>query len=270
MSDRSRPQWVKLGRELRRLRIQAGLTQTQLGKRVMLSYGTISGLERGVRGTNPEHLAQLDQALSTEGALSRMWEGMNAFSGLAEWARQVTALQQDATEIRQFSPLLIPGLLQTEEYARAIIRTGRPSSSAEELEERVRARIERQRIFASDRPPLMTTVLDESVLRRPIGGRETMARQIEHLLHMAEAARVTVQIVPLDCTRHPGLDGAFSLFTSPGRGQVAHTETRFESSLIEAPEDVADYARVFEDLRGAALPVEASHELISTALGELR
>ncbi|MDA2805108.1 helix-turn-helix domain-containing protein [Nocardiopsis suaedae] len=270
MTDRSRPQWVKIGRELRRLRLQAGMTQTQLGKRVMMSYGTISGLERGVRGTKPEHLAQLDQALSTDGTLTRMWEGLNTYSGLPEWFQGVAVLEQEATEIREYSPLLIPGLLQTEEYARAIIQIGQPSNTYEEIDEQVQARLERQKVHSASRPPLMTAVLDEAVLRRPIGGREIMSRQLEHLLEMVATSHVTVQVVPLDCSHHPGLDGTFSLFTTPERGRVAYTETRIAGTLVEAAQDVSDYTRVFEELRGAAFPVTTSCSLISTALGELR
>ncbi|ASU86177.1 XRE family transcriptional regulator [Nocardiopsis gilva YIM 90087] len=269
MADRSRPQWVRIGRELRRLRLQAGLTQDELAKRLNMSYGTISGIERGVRGTTREVLAQIDHLLSTGGSLQRMWEALNSYNGLPEWFRGVAELERESSEIREYHPLLIPGPLQTEAYIRTILRIGSPALTDEEIEEQVRGRLDRQAILTSERPPILIVVLDETVLRRPFGGRETMGRQLEHLLMVGERPRVTIQVVPIATHLHPGLDGAFHLFTVPHRGQVLYTETRNAGNPVEDPDAIADYTRVFGELRGAALPEATSRDLIASAIGEL-
>jgi transcriptional regulator with XRE-family HTH domain len=163
MDDRrTRPQWVKLGREMRRLREKAGLTQSQLGKQLSMSYGAISGIERGVRGTKPEYLARIDRILSTEGALYGMWQAMSDGHGIASWSRDAADLEKGARAIQICQPLLIPGLLQSEGYMRAVMAFDQTGGTKAEAQEGVDARLKRQQVLAEDPKPEMWAIFDET------------------------------------------------------------------------------------------------------------
>lgn len=219
-------------------------------------------MERGVRGTKADYLDQIDQVLNTGGQVRQLWERATGSNAFPEWFRDIEQLQRKASEIREYHPLLVPGLLQCEAYARTIIRLGNPTSSAAEIDEQVRARMSRQTLLASDRPPLLLVALDEMVLRRPFGGPETMVRQLDHLLEVSEQPHVVVQAVPLATEYHPGLDGAFTLITVPGQAEILFLETRISGTPVDDPEGVQEYSRVFGELRGVALPPVASRELM--------
>jgi hypothetical protein len=142
-----------------------------------------------------------------------------------------------------------------------------------QVEELVQARIARQELLWNDNPPRVFVVLDESVLIRPVGGREIMSRQLESLLSASEtSAHVVVQVVPMSTAPHPGLDGSFQLIKlpEPQKGQVLVLETRVSGAPEDSPEHVGEYAQAFEDLRAAALPPAASRDLIRKAQGELQ
>ena len=127
-------------------------------------------------------------------------------------------LERAASEIWVYHPLMVPGLLQTEEYAAHILRVSHPlGHSSREIEELVRGQMERKAIFDQERPPRLIVVVDEGVLRRPTGGREVMRRQIGHLLQESSRPFVSIQVVPYDSEHHPGLSNGFALFTVPGR-----------------------------------------------------
>jgi transcriptional regulator with XRE-family HTH domain len=270
MDDRrTRPQWVKLGREMRRLREKAGLTQSQLGKQLSMSYGAISGIERGVRGTKPEYLARIDRILSTEGALYGMWQAMSDGHGIASWSRDAADLEKGARAIQICQALLIPGLFQTENYMRAVIASGQTVDTQEEIEEGVQARLRRQEIIAGDNPPLVQAVLDETVLRRPVGGATTMSDQLTKLLKLSQWPRLAIQVVPVSTGYYPALDGVFHLYTLHDRREALYTETKVSSLVVEDPHDVDMYKRAWGEARGLALPPHESRALMEQIRGEL-
>lgn len=263
MDDRRvKPQWVKLGREMRRLREKAGLTQAQLGNQLSMTYGAISSIERGIRGTKPEYLARIDRVLSTEGALYGMWQAMSDGHGLASWFQDAADFEKSARAIHICQALLIPGLFQTEEYMRAVIASGQTADTEEEIEERVEARLKRQQVLNGDNKPLVQAVIDETVLRRPVGGRKTVTAQLAHLAAESTKPRVTIQVVPLNTGYYPALDGVFHLYTLHDRREVLYMETKVASTVVEDPVDVDKYKRAWSEARGFALPPEASRELI--------
>lgn len=270
MTKKAKPQWVRFGHELRRWRDQAGLTQDQLGKLVSISYGLVSAFERGVQAPKREHVERIDHALSTGGALFRMWEVAGKGTGLATWFRGLATLMQQATERRDYCPMLIPGLLQTEDYARTILRAGQSAFTHAEIENQVAARMERQSVLSSPRPPHLVEVLDEAVLRRPIGGREIMGKQLERLLELTDESRAAIHVIPLDTEHPPGLSEAFSLFTVPERGQIVYMETRMSATAQDDPTVVVEYTNHFGNLLGAALPRPASRKLIESIRGEFQ
>ncbi|GAA4925922.1 helix-turn-helix transcriptional regulator [Streptomonospora halophila] len=262
------PLWLRFGRQLRWMREQAGVSQDQLAKALNVSPSMLSAMERGTRGTKSEYLDQIEQVLNTGGQVRQLWERVTGSNAFPEWFRDIEQLQRRASEIREYHPLLVPGLLQSEEYARAIIRLGYPTSSTSEIDEQVKARIGRQAILASDRPPLLLVVLDEMVLRRPFGGSATMTCQLDHLLGLSDQPHVVVQVVPFATEQHPGLDGAFTLMTLPGQSEILYLETRISGTPVDETDGVQEYSRVFGELRGAALPPKASRELIGKIRGE--
>lgn len=253
----------RFGADVRKSREQAGLSQSQLARSALTSQSMVSALEGGRKTTGREQIARLDAALSTEGALLRRWENLNRGDGFPDWFRGIVPVEREASEIKEYQPLVIPGLLQTEDYARASIRQGRPTDTNGEIDDLVRARMERQEILRAERGPRLRVVVEEHVLRRPIGGRATMRTQLDHLHEISARPRIGVYVVPMSTEAHPGQDGAFMLFTVPGKGSVSYTETRVSGSPMDDPDTVADYVGVFGELCMVALPPAPSRALMT-------
>ncbi|MFC7331454.1 helix-turn-helix domain-containing protein [Marinactinospora rubrisoli] len=270
MSDMVRPQWARLGREIRRLRKQAGLSQGQLGKSILVSHGMISAIERGVRGVRPEHVERIDQVLSTGGALTLMWDAISRSHDVPDWFRDVASLEKTATEIREYHPVLVPGLLQTEDYARAVVRSGRPADTDVEIDGIVEARMDRKSIFRKDRPPYHLVVLDEMVIRRPVGGHQTMRDQLGRLLEVSADSRVVIQIIPFATTHHPGLSGPFRLLQDTNGNDVLYVEHAVSGMYVENRELLQECVRVYGELRAVALRPGESRALIEKAMDEFQ
>ncbi|MFW5416331.1 helix-turn-helix domain-containing protein [Nocardiopsis sp. CNT-189] len=259
----------KFGREVRRLRKRAGLTQGQLAERIPLAQSMVSDIEAGKKATQPGHIARIDSLLGAKGSLNDYWQTLDGGAGFDEYFQDVVPLQQRAEQIREYNPLLVPGLLQVEEYTWATLRAGSSIPTDAQIEAQVRARIERQSLLERADSPFFIVVLDEAALRRPIGGAETMLKQLDHLLNASSRTRVAVQVVPMATEAHPALDGGFQILDIPEQHPILYLETRVTGNCIEASEPVETYIRLFEALRGVALPEAASRELITKIRGEL-
>lgn len=254
---------IRFGSELRKKRMHAGLTQSQLARAVPMAQSHLSSIELGKKGISGEQVERLDRVLSADGLLVARWHDLHERQdGYAAWFAGTAQLERVATDIKINNPLLVPGLLQTEEYARAIIGFGDRSASSAEVEEQVRGRLERQTILQAERGPLLTVVLDESVLRRRLGGNGIMKGQIERLVEVSELPRTTIQVVEMTSAYQPGLDGPFHVFTVPEQGQLVYTETRSAGYPVDDEESVQDYLGVFGELRGVALSPEGSRALM--------
>ena len=177
--------------ELRAARTKSGLTRNDLGARLNYSGSLVSLVETMARVPTLEFARRLDEMLGTPGTFERMQEHLRA-APFPAWFRDWLGAEQEAISLRSFEPLVVPGLLQTEDYARAVLRT-RIKVTDEEIDEMVSARIERQSILAQDKPPLLWSIVDEDVLRRPVGGRGTMAGQLLHLAGMSQRPNVVVR-----------------------------------------------------------------------------
>ncbi|MBB4934263.1 hypothetical protein F4561_005083 [Lipingzhangella halophila] len=240
------------------------MSQPELARAVPMSQSQISAIETGHKGTTPTQIRRFDELLTTNGALLRRWEDLQQDGrGFPSWFAGVVAVEQQASEIREYAPLLVPGLLQTPEYARASLRQGKPTDSEDQLNESVRARMERQSTLTAERPPLLRVAIEEHVLRRPIGGRDTMKAQLDYLLDVSAWPHVGVSIVPMTTETHPGQDGPFLLFTVPDQGVMAYTETRVSGTPTDDPDTVGGYVGVFGELCMAALPPDGSRRLIA-------
>nr|WP_234379541.1 DUF5753 domain-containing protein [Streptomyces caniscabiei] len=168
--------------------------------------------------------------------------------------------------IREYASHVVPGLLQTEGYARAILSVGRTLGSKEQLEERVTARMVRQeRLGAPDRPELWV-VLDEAVLRRPVGGQVVTCEQLKRLLDAATERHVMVQVLPFDQGEHDIMGGSLTVLTMPDGSEIAYTEGAHYGQLIEDPDQVRSFALTYDRLRAAALPPLMSLDMIRSVM----
>jgi transcriptional regulator with XRE-family HTH domain len=260
------------GAELRYYRTNAGLSQADLAARVHVSHDVISKIETGDRPPAEDFPVRLDAVpeMDTREALGRLWgqlrKGLRhrAYPGwFARWAD----IEAEATALRSYEPLLVPGLLQTEDYARAIL-SARPGGDDADLEEQVAARMERQATVSQPGGPLLWCVLDEGVLHRPVGGGKVMRTQLERLAGLSDHPKTTVQVIPAAAGAHAGLLGAFVLAETEGSPASVYLETSAEGQVTENPSVAAHVALRFDRLRSEALPRGASRDLIKKVAEE--
>ncbi|WBB82396.1 DUF5753 domain-containing protein [Micromonospora sp. WMMD882] len=177
------------------------------------------------------------------------------------WFRPWADLEQEATDLRSYQPLLVPGLLQTEAYARAMLRTGN-LLPPDEVEQIVASRLARQCVLRREPPPQLVAVLDEAVLRRRVGDRAVMREQLLRLADAAEEPHVQVRLIPADGPWHTGLAGPFVLARMPDAREVAYLDNQLRGEVVTDPDDVATLSRRWESITGEAFPRRRSVELI--------
>jgi transcriptional regulator with XRE-family HTH domain len=260
------PQGV-FGSELRYYREQAGLSQIELAGLVNCSHDVISKIERGDRPPAKEFPERLDAVpqLDTRGELARIWKKLSkGFKNRAipGWFRPFTEVEAEASVLRSYQPLLVPGLFQIEDYARAIL-AAEPGSTPESVEDQVAARMARQAILDRPDAPQLWHLLDEAVLHRCVGSRKTMHEQLEHLIGLTEHPKVSIQIVPASTGEHAGLLGAFVIADVESSASMVYLETASEGLVTDSPATLAHVTFRFESLRSEALPRSASRDLIT-------
>ncbi|MFF9073713.1 helix-turn-helix domain-containing protein [Streptomyces sp. NPDC014872] len=254
------------GCRVRKLRTAAGLTQAELGRMTHVVSTRITQIERASGARPSQELAQaLDAALVADDLLVDLWPYVYR-EAFPDWVQAFMALSARATAIRQYLAHVVPGLLQTEPYARALLSVGRTLKSEEQLEERLSARMARQtRLRGADRPELWV-ILDEAVLRRPVGGPDVMRDQLARLLATAEEPHITVQVLPFAHGEHGVLGGSLTVLDLPDGTETAYTEGAHYGQLIEDPEEVGRFAVTYDLLRAAALPPHMSLDMIRSAM----
>ncbi len=226
------------GARVRRLRTAAGLTQAQLGARTHVVSTRITQIERASGAKPTLELARaLDMALGADNLLVELWPYVYR-EAFPDWSRKFMEYSERAVAVREYAAHVVPGLLQTEDYARSVLRVGRTLGSKEQLEERVALRMGRQeRLCAPGRPELWV-VLDEAVLSRPVGGQAVMREQLARLLGTAAEHHVTVQVLPFDQGEHDAMGGSLTVLTMPDGSETAYTEGAHYGQLIEDPDEV--------------------------------
>jgi transcriptional regulator with XRE-family HTH domain len=251
------------GAELRRARTAAGMSQDQLGRELSFSGDLVGKVETSDRAPTPGFAAGCDRVFPhLDGLFMRLMELARRWDGpYPQWFRDWLDAEREASSLRWWEPMLIPGLLQTSDYARAILAAG-PDTVEDELEELVSARIERQAILDRSKPPELWVVLDEAVLYRLIGSRKIMYEQLLHLADTSCRANITVQVVPGEAGAHAGLLGAFIVAGFESAPSILYAETAVEGQTIEKPALVSKAALSFDRLRAEALPRGASRDLI--------
>lgn len=262
-----------IGRQVRLLRERAGLTQRELGEQLGYSEDLVRSLECGRRTPQPEFLDAADDSLDAGGLLRAATEDVARARARARvrhpaWFRDYARLEADAVEINFFSTLTVPGLLQTEEYARATFMSRQPLLDEATIEQRVTARLARQETLTRWPSPMVSAVIDESVLRRSVGGYEVRQGQLKHLQQLARLRSTTVQVLPMACEDHSALEGPFILLTPKGRRQLAYLEVQSTNRLITDAEEVRILAARYGSIRGQALSPHESLAMIESLLGE--
>ncbi|MFJ4832388.1 helix-turn-helix domain-containing protein [Streptomyces sp. NPDC088747] len=260
------------GAELRYQRELAGLTLEQLAEGSFRGVPFLSQIERGERRMPMDLARHVDEKLGTDGFFERRCEDARRAkqSGHAEYFADVAEMERHAESVEEWAPMLVPGLLQTAAYARAIVRAAMPRASDEEVEKKVSARMARAELFGSENPPRFWAILDESLIRRPALTNERMAELLEHIAELVRTTRSILQIVPETAAAHPFMMGMTKFMTFADAPPVMYAESLHSGQLIDYPALVKQYRESYDLLRAAALSPEASLTMIEAAAEDYR
>ncbi|MEF9883374.1 helix-turn-helix domain-containing protein [Streptomyces sp. P9-A4] len=256
------------GQSLKTLRVRAGMEREELGKRLGYSASTIASFEQGRRIPPPRAVDQSDEVLDAGGLLS-VWKDQLERAQYPAFFRGMAQLEKQAIELLAYDTLAVKGLLQTEEYMRAVLSNRRPPLDAETIEQRVTARLARQAIFDRRPAPFLSFVMCESVLRRKVGGREVLRGQLEQILLIGQQRNVEIQVMPLDCEENAGLEGPFTVVTREDGKRFVYAEAQSTSALETDPKQTVLAAARYGIIRSQALSPRESLRLIEKLLGEL-
>ncbi|MEV0494736.1 helix-turn-helix domain-containing protein [Streptomyces atratus] len=264
----------RLGQELRRLREVKGMTAEEVAERLLVSQSKISRLENGRRSISQRDVRDLCGVYEVEDHRivdslmqmakdSRQQGWWHAFGDIPYSV--YIGLETDAASLRVYESLIVPGLLQTREYAQAVIEGMWPEATPSEIDKRIQIRLKRQdRLKDPVNPLRFWAVIDEALLRRVVGNRQIMTDQLRHLEQLSEQPHVTLQVLPYDVGAHPGMYGKFALleFQDAMDGSVVYLEGVTSDLYLEKANDVQSYAVMYEHLRAKALSAERSREFI--------
>lgn len=255
------------GRQLKRFREWAELERPEFGTMTGYSASTIAAYEQGRRIPPAKFIDQADELLGARGILKEMKEEV-ARAQYPAFFRGAAKLEKEAVELHVFATKAIPGLLQTEEYARAVCAMWRPLLSEETAEQRVTARLARQTIFARTPLPTISFVIEEALLRRPFGGRAVMRGQLEQILLCGQRRNVEIQVMPTEVEEHAGLEGPFTLIETREGRRIAYVEGYKDSRLYTERKPVRELEEQYGILRAQALTPRETLALIEKLLGD--
>ncbi|ATW49058.1 helix-turn-helix domain-containing protein [Streptomyces xantholiticus] len=265
----------RLGQELRRLREMKGMTAEEVAERLLVSQSKISRLENGRRSISQRDVRDLCGVYEVEDHRivdslmqmakdSRQQGWWHAFGDIPYSV--YIGLETDAASLRVYEPQVVPGLLQTRQYAEALITGALPESGTTDIEKRVSVRLRRQeRIRDAEHPLRLWVVIDEAALRREVGGKQLMREQLEHLVELSHEPHVTVQVLPFDMGAHPGINGQYAILEFPDASDssVVYIEGVTSDLYLEKANDVQKYSVMYEHLRAQALNVDQTRQFIA-------
>jgi transcriptional regulator with XRE-family HTH domain len=273
---------VLLGTQLRRFREAAGVTPEQAGYEIRASRSKISRLENGrvrlksrdisdlltLYGVTDEDVQSKFIALAGQSNAPDWWAQYSDV--LPSWFEAYLGLEAAAATIRSFETQFVNGLFQTEAYARAVTRLGKKSGPGDEIERRVAVRLHRQDLLHRPDPPAIWSVMDEAVLRRPLGGPAVMRAQFRHLIEVAEVPHVTLQVVPFATGGHAGESGSFTVLRFEERDlpDVVYLEQLTGAIYLDQRPDVEHYLEAADALSGAALTPAGTRQFIEQVARE--
>ncbi|MGC4815213.1 helix-turn-helix domain-containing protein [Micromonospora sp. DT228] len=248
--------------ELRLARAATGMSQTALAEGLSYSGALVAKVETSERRPSLDFARRCDVVFGADGRFERIQQRISR-DAVVPWFRDWAGIEQEATALRWFEPLCVPGLLQTEGYARALL-TGGGLFAPDEIEQQVATRLDRQGLLTRDRPPLLTAVIDEHVLRRSVGGSAVMREQIQHLVKLGSALpRVRIQVVPSTAGAYVGLGGPFVIATSRQGEDLVYLAGQRHGQVIDRVDYVRQVVEVWESIRGEALSHGQSLDLMA-------
>ncbi|PWI08607.1 transcriptional regulator [Streptomyces sp. NWU339] len=257
---------VAFGQTMKTLRVREGLEREEFGRRLGYSASTIASFEQGRRIPSPRTIERADEVLGAGGLLC-LWKEQVERAQYPVFFQGMAVLEKEATELVSYSMPVLNGLLQTEEYMRALLAMRRPPLDEETIEQRVAARLVRQDIFDRRPAPFLSFVLDESLLGRPYGGKAVLRGQLEHLLLVGQKRNVEIQVMPLDREDNAGVNGPFTVVTRKDGKKFVYAEARGIGSLQTDPEQGVLAAALYGIIRSQALSPRESTEFIERLLG---
>jgi transcriptional regulator with XRE-family HTH domain len=257
------------GRLVAFYRKRAGMTQAELAEAVDgVGLAMIKAVEQGVRAARPDLIVQIDQVTGADGALLAGAEHIAQTNYPAGFGEQ-TNLERDCIWLHSYVPNTIPGLLQTEDYARAVISASTPALDDDDVERLVRGRIDRQDLLTRRPPANLSFVIEEHTLRRPLGGRPVLRQQLQRLVDVSALRNVSIQVMPTDVDEHTGLDGPIVLLETAKRRTLAYVEGQLGGEHVADPEEVSTLAQRYGIIRSQALTKGQSADFIKQIAGEL-
>ena len=254
--------------ELRARRDRAGLLQREFAVKAHVSLSSVKQYERGKKKPGRKFATWCDDFYGCPGTFERLYDGMIAES-YPSWFGPRVLFEDKANCVHEWEMRGVPGLLQTRSYASAVIRTCRPYDPEEKLEQDAAARVERQNILTRDDPPKLWVVLGEGVLRQAVGGIRVMREQLDHLLSLAEAQGIVLQVLPFAVSDAPGVDGPAALFEFDDAAPVAYLEGWGSGRVIKDQREVAVIATALSMIKGCALSPIDSAQLMTEIRSEL-
>lgn len=252
-----------LAKEIRLAREANGMSRASVGKAVFVSESLVAAWESGRYVPKPDQMEALEQVLKTNGYLGRMAGDLVTDEAVPEFMGKWLTVERGARIFQTYQPMLIPGLLQTEDYAREVIlKSGRVIN---DIEERVRSRINRQEILALENDKTFVIIVDEGALSRPVVGPKVMHEQLLHVRNVAQQQNVHFFVVPETVGAYPGCAGGFIIATINGR-EVVYVDDAFSGDILESKEDVTTMKRVWEAIRLESVSGKQSMELLEKAI----
>ncbi|RAY10639.1 XRE family transcriptional regulator [Actinomadura craniellae] len=272
----------RLAAELRELRKASGHSREAVASHIGVAPSTITRIENADSTAPPPTVAAMLDFYGVTGEEKEIWvtvakqarrRGWWSQYGdtIPDWFKFYVGLEEEASEIRSYQPEVVFGLLQTKGYMRAIMQSEVEPLSEGELERRVEVRLKRQERLAGQDAPKMWIVLNESAIRREIGGRPVMSEQLLHLAELSQPGRLMLQVLPFTAGAHPALDGAFTVlgFPEPRDRDVVYVQSRRGGLYLEDPSDLTEYTEIFNHLMAKALSPEESREMILRITAEM-
>ncbi|MFJ9466211.1 helix-turn-helix domain-containing protein [Streptomyces caniferus] len=256
-----------VGRQLKMWREAAGLRPAEFGAAIGYGENLIYKIERGVRIPRPEYLDKADEVLCAGGKIAAMKKDVEQ-ARYPKKVRDLTRWEAEAVELGAYGSHNLHGLLQTEEYARVLFEMRRPAWSQDKVDREVAARVTRRSIFERTPAPALTFVQEEVTLRRPIGGRMVLRRQLERMLDVGQLRNVEIQVMPTDREDHAGMGGRIQLLKFGDGSVVGHSEGQFGSRHISHPKEIQILELRYGTIRAQALTPRESLAFIEKVLGE--
>ena len=260
--------WRMFGTQQRALRERRGFTQEELSKEAGYSVGHVRGIELGDRKPTRPYVAVVDEALEAQGILLAVAKDL-VDGRHPEWFEEYVETEKAVRRLNSYATHALHGLLQTREYAHAVLNSHVPTLDEDRVESLATARLERKALLTRKPSPTLGFVIEEWVLRRPVGGAEVMKAQLQYLAACARMRNITVQVLETGITSHAGFDGPMTLLETAEGRTLGYLEVQGTSRFIPAPMEVGDLEARYGILRSQALSPERSITLIEDLAGNL-